>query len=96
MYPYIISKLIEEGIEAVKKVYFSRARKEIDLIIEDQFRSYRGIYACLKPAHDELRKLLGDVKFLEYLKQGKLISRKPVYKISDEMKNFINESSRKY
>lgn len=57
---------------------------QIDAIIADQYNNWQGsVFAGMRRYHSELRALLGDYSYLEFLKTAKLLNPKPVYKLPE-------------
>lgn len=58
---------------------------KIDEIIADQYNDFKGrIFSSMQPMHLQMREILGDEKYLEYLEKSKLDNPKPVYTVPEE------------
>lgn len=58
---------------------------EIELIEQQRYNNYDGTaYFDLERLNKQMRKILGDVKYLQHLKMLEIENPRPVYKIPDE------------
>ena len=66
-------------------------KKIIDLIVERQYGGYRGkLMQPLKELHNKVRRLVGDEKFLEFLKKSEKENPRPKYEIPQSVKDALN------